>query len=215
MILRQSGTGSAGLTSQRGDPLEATGTRDPRASLAFAVPLGSALGLKPRLELALPLGNRSAYASAGSWTFAPGLPVEWRLGQATVGAELALRLRRSVELGSLRWGSQAVAKVGVSLALLPAGLLAISAESLLLPPLVRASSERGKALGVTTRLLPAEWLLSVRSRPCRSQPWTLALATGAGLALSSESSAFGSQRFVAPTGPGLRVLAEVRYAPRD
>jgi OOP family OmpA-OmpF porin len=215
VVLRQSGTGSAGITSQRGDPLDPTATRDPRVSLAYAAALTPSLGVKPRLELALPLGNKSAYASAGSVVLAPALPIQWRLGPFAASAELALRLKQSVELGSLRWGSQAVTALGLSLEVLPRELVEIGAELMLLPSLGNASSARGAALGVETSLLPAEWLLSVRSRPRTDEPWTLALAAGAALALSSQSSATGEQRFVAPTGPGLRLLAEVRYTPRD
>lgn len=215
VILHQRGTGSAGLTSQRADPLDPTATRDPRVSLAYAATLTRSLGVKPRLELGLPLGDRSAYASAGSVTFAPGLPVEWRLGPFAAGAELALRLRRSVELGSVRWGSQASSTLALSLDLLPNQGALLGVELFLLPSLVNASSARARALSVETRLLPAEWLVSLRTRPSADEPWTAALAAGAGLALSSESSPAGSQRFVAPTSPGLRLLAEVRYAPRD
>jgi hypothetical protein len=215
VILRQSGTGSEGLTSQRGDSLDKAATRDPRLSLGYAAALTPSLGVKPRLELSLPLGNRSAYASTGSVVLAPAFPAQWRFGPATASAELALRLRRSVELGSIRWGSQAVTTLGLSLEVLPHELAVLGAELLLFPSLVDASSARAKTLALETRLLPAEWLLSVRSRPHADEPWTAALAAGAGLALSSDSSPAGERRFVAPTSPGLRVLAEVRYTPAE
>lgn len=213
LMLRQSGTGSGGLTSQRSDPLEPTATRDPRVSLGYAAALSESLAFKPRIELALPLGSREGYASAGSVTFAPALPAEWRAGRFRTGAELALRLRRSVELGSVRWGSQGLAVLGLSLEVLPHELLLLGAELMALPSLVNANSARSHAFGVETRLLPAEWLVSLRSRPRADEPWTVALAAGAGLALSSASSSAGDERFVAPTSPGVRVLTEVRYAP--
>lgn len=215
VILNQRGAGSAGLTSQRAEPIDATAERDPHVSIARAFEFTSTLGAKPRLELALPLGNRSAYASAGSITFAPALPIEFQSGAFTLGLELGLRLRQSVELGTLRWGSQGSASLGLSLALLPRDLLWLAGELLVLPSLINANSERGRALATESRLLPAEWLFSVRSRPRADEPWTLALAAGAGLALSNESSPAGEERFVAPTSPGLRLLAEVRYAPRE
>lgn len=215
VILRQSGTGNGGLTSQRGEPLEPTATRDPRVSLGYAAALTDSLALKPRLELALPVGSRAAYASAGSVTFAPAIPVEWGFGPVITGAELGLRLRRSVELGSVRWGSQAVGTFGLSLELLPRDLVRLGAELTFLPSLVNGSSARAESFALETRLLPAEWLLSLRSRPKADEPWTLAVAAGAGLALSSQSSPSGSERFVAPTSPGLRLLAELRYAPEE
>lgn len=213
LILRQSGTGSEGLTSQRGDSLDRTATRDPRLGLSYAAALTPALALKPRLELGLPFGNRAAYASAGGLTFAPALPIEWRLGPLTVGAELALRLRRAVELGSVRWGSQAATTLGLYLSVLAQQRLGLGAELFLLPSLVSATSARSRAFSLETRVLPAEWLASVRARPHADEPWTVALGLGAALALSSEASAAGTRHFVAPTGPGLRVLAQVRYAP--
>ncbi len=215
VILHQRGTGSEGLTSLRAEPLDPTAVRDPRVSLAYAAALTASLGVKPRIELALPLGNQAAYASAGSVVFAPALPAQWRFGPLAASAELALRLRRSVELGSVRWGSQAVTALGLSLEVLPRELGVLGAELALFPSLTDASSARARAIAVDTRLLPAEWLFSVRSRLRADEPWTVALAAGAGLALSSESSAAGERRFMAPTSPGLRLLAEVRYTPRE
>lgn len=215
VILHQTGAGSAGLTSQSAGPLDASAERDPHASLAYARELTTSLGIKPRLELTLPFGNRAAYASAGSVVLAPALPLEWQPGAFTLGFELAARLRPSVELGTLRWGSQGSVTLGLSLELLPHELLALSGELFLLPSLGEASSQRARAQAIETRLLPAEWLCSIRSRPAREEPWTVTLAAGAGLALSRSSSATGEDRFLAPTSPGLRLLAALRYAPSE
>jgi hypothetical protein len=213
VILHQTGAGAAGLTSQSGGPLDASAERDPHASLAYAHQFVTGLGVKPRLELTLPLGNRSAYASSGNVVVAPALPLEWQRGAFALGFELGLRLRPSVELGTLRWGSAGSIVLGLSVELLPSELLALSAESFLLPMLGEASSERARAQAIETLLLPAEWLCALHSRPIRDQPWTVALAAGAGLALSRSSSPAGEDRFLAPGSPGLRLLAAVRYAP--
>lgn len=213
VILHQTGAGSAGLTSQNAGPLDASAERDPHASLAYAHQLAPGLGLKPRLELTLPFGNRAAYASAGNVVVAPAVPLEWQRGAFALALELGLRLRPSVALGTLRWGSAGSVVLGVSVELLSNELLALGGELFLLPMLGEASSERARAQAIETHLLPAEWLCSLRSRPVRDEPWTVALAAGAGLALSRSSSPAGEDRFLAPGSPGLRLLAAVRYTP--
>ncbi|MFZ5894165.1 MAG: hypothetical protein ACOY0T_24100 [Myxococcota bacterium] len=213
LVLHQTGAGSEGLTSQRGAPLDPNGARDPRVSLAFSVATGP-VKWKPRVTLALPLGDAEAYASAGRVIVAPAVPVVFRSGRFEQALELGLRLTSSIELASVRMGSQASIGVGTSFEILEKQLLLVGAEAWLLPSLIDNQSARARAFDVTTNLLSAEYLFSLRSKPLAGEPWSVALGAGSSLALSRESSSAGPEYFVAPPGPSLRMLAEVRYAPR-
>ncbi len=215
VVSRQTGAGSQGLTAQASAPLDPVAERDPRLSVARRLRLSESVNLKPRLELALPFGNRAAFASFGTTTFAPALPVHLKLGRFASVAEAGLRARAGVDLGSVHFGSQALFALGVSFEILSQQLLTLNAEAFLLPSLSQASSARGERAGIQTTLLPAEYLFSLRSRPQADAPWSVAVAAGGGLALSTEDSAVGTERFMAPTTPALRLLAEVRYAPSD
>jgi hypothetical protein len=215
MILYQRGAGGAGLDSQRGAPLPRAAVRDPRLSLAYFQQLGSSLAVKPRLELSVPLGDSDAYASSGAFGVAPALPLSWSAGPVAVGAELALRLRPAIELGSLRWGSQAGLGLGVAVDVLPERWLALAAEGFWLRSLIDDDSARAQALGVSSNVAVAEWLASARSHPERGAPWSVALGIGGGLPLSTQIARGETEHFTAPGSPRLRLLAEIRYAPED
>jgi hypothetical protein len=215
VILRQRGTGTLGISSQRGVPLEPTAERDPRLGVARAMSISGTLRAKPRAELAIPAGITRAFASAGAVTLAPGMALEWTLGAVSIGADLALRLRPSATLGSARLGSQAQLALGVSYDVFEQPLLAIGVEAWLAPSLIETTSGAGRASGVETTYLPAEWLLSVRSHPEPRAPWSIALGAGAGLALSHETWNGDTIHFLGPTTPSLRALVEIRYAPTE
>ncbi|MGC4092081.1 MAG: hypothetical protein QM756_30210 [Polyangiaceae bacterium] len=211
LVLRQSGAGSEGLSSQDGASIDRSGERDPRVSLAWALEVGS-FKLKPRLGLSLPFGNREGYLSAGSVVAAPAIPVALKYWRFESVVELGLRLRSGVDLGGVRMGSQASLGLGVSFEVLQRELLLLGAEAFLQPSLVDNRSARAPS-SVDVSLLAAEYVVSVRSRPTNGD-WSVALGAGSALALARESSSAGETRFVAPPGPSLRVLSELRYAPR-
>jgi hypothetical protein len=213
LILRQRGAGSAGLSAQNGPGLTPSAERDPRLSLAYALALGGQVWLKPRLALAVPLGDTTAYASSGAFTVAPALPLGWVHDRFAAAGELGLRLRPAVELGSVRWGSQAELGLGVSVDVLPNRWLAFAAEGFALASLIGSDTARASALGIESDVLVAEWLLSARSFPETGAPWSLALGAGGGVAASTQTTRGDVEHFIAPTSPGLRLLAEVRYAP--
>lgn len=213
VILRQTGSGSQGLTSQTAAPIESTAARDPRISLAAAFGNGG-IGIKPQVTFALPFGSTEAYASAGHVVIAPTLPVSLHHGRFEHALALGARFVPSVDIGSQRIGSQASVALGTSFDILGRELLALCAEGFISQSLAETQSERARLLGVKTRLVSAEYLVSLRSRPRSDEPWTIALGAGSAIAMARQSSAAGHETFVAPPGPGLRLVAEVRYAPR-
>jgi hypothetical protein len=212
VVLHQVGSGSQGITSQNGVPLDPSAERDPRVSVSMGLLFG-ALRLKPHLTLGLPLGNRDGYASSGAFTFAPALPLALRHGRFEHAVEFGFRFRPSVEIGSVRLGSEASIAAGSSLALLADDFLVLAAEAFILPSLVDNRTARAKSFDAKSTLLAAEYVVSLRCRPSARERVTLAIGAGSALALSRQSSPVGDERFVAPGGPALRVLAEVRYTP--
>jgi OmpA-OmpF porin, OOP family len=207
-VLRQTGDGPGAIRSQSAASLPATAVRDPRLGLAYTlidVP-GAALSL--RADIALPFGDRDAYASAGALTAAPSATGRVEVGRVTFGAELGARLRPSVELGNVRQGSQLYAALGLSIALVPE--FRLGAELFALPGLVDSTSARARELGLSVRSLPAEWLASARWSPLPA--FSATLAGGSGLPLATERRNDSSERFLSPTSPAFRALVDFGYA---
>src|SRR5262249_54181703 len=146
--------------------------RDPRIALAIALPPPTpGLALAPRLELALPLGADDAFTSAGAFTFAPGIGAELRLGRLALGADAGARLRRAVDFGAGRFGSERSAALGVAFDLVARERLTLAAEIFALPSLVGSTSARGERADARLTSLPAEWLASVQLIPIPSLPF--------------------------------------------
>lgn len=212
-VLRQRGSGSAGITDQDGPELPRATERDPRLSAAYGVSLTPTFRLKPRLELALPLGDEAAYASEGAVLVAPGVSAEAELGRFAAGGLVAVRARRAVELGSLRWGSQAELALGAAVELLKAPRLTARLEAFALPSLVEATSRRARTLGISVTSIPAEWLASLGLQPDPEAPWFVSAGAGSGLALSAEEREGARFTSFGATTPAFRALLAVRYAP--
>lgn len=212
-VLHQRGSGSEGITSQRAAALASATERDVRLSVAYAAPAGAQFGLKPRFELSVPAGDESAYASEGTLVAAPGLSASAALGRFTLAGLLALRLRRAVELGPVRWGSQAELALAADALVLTRPNIAFTLETFALPSLGSATSRRGRSTDVSVTLIPAEWLASVRIQPDTAEPWFVSAGAGTGLALSAEERAGTRRALFAPTTPAFRGVLSVRYAP--
>jgi hypothetical protein len=211
-VAYQSGTGVEGVTSQSGPPLRAQAMRDPRLSVVYALvqPLDDAgLAAGARLELTLPVGDSGALAGYASPTLAPGLAASFGAGRFTVATDASLRLREAVRFGSIERGSELAAGLGFSVRLFARPLLAPAVELSLRPNLA------GSAPGDPARSfdLPAEWLVSVRLKPCgRDDRFTILAGAGAAVPLSNARHP-GEKRewFAGVTAPTFRALSLVRY----
>lgn len=215
VALYQRGTGDEGITSQRGAPLDSTGERDPRLIIGYSSSLGPGFTVAPRFELALPMGNQAAYAGGAGVALVPALTMEGRFARLRLAADLGVRFRRAVQLGTTRFGSQASLVLGVGWEVVSEDRAWLSAEVFALPSLIDESSQRGRDLGIRTRLVPAEYLVSIGVRPERDAPWTLTAGAGSGLPFSTETFAGSERTFVGPTSPKLRAVLALRYAPQD
>jgi hypothetical protein len=219
VTLRQTGAGVEGVTSQQGSPVTRTVLRDPRIGAGFELvepqPIAH-FAMKLRLTLSLPLGDERALAGERFFVVSPGAAFSVEHGPMFASSELALRLRRSASLGGTRVGSQALAALGAGFSLLGDELLAVCAETWLLPTLSsqeHALPDGARASGV---LAPAEWLLSVRSRPFREHPLSVQLGGGTGLPLSTERRAEAdggveTEHFAGVTSSRFRFVLALRY----
>jgi hypothetical protein len=193
--------------------------RDPRVGIAYSLDDSLAvpgLGLRLAFDASLPLGDRNPFANERSFVVMPNATFGFRHGALLLEVELGARLRRSVDFAGTTLGNQGFVALGVFASLFP-GWLALSAELFGLPPL---SDSRGSAAspGVTSvRLFPAEWLAGVHSSFGHRGPWTLSLAAGSGLPLSSEtresSSGPETSYFTGMTTPDFRSLLVLRFTP--
>lgn len=210
LVLRQTGAGSEGITSQRAPPIDSSAARDPRLTLLRHYSF-SPLELVPRLDLTVPLGDESAYAGDSSFVVAPGAGLAWAIASVTLGLDLGARLRRSVELGTLRYGSSLSVALGARVELFAPDRLWLTAEAWAMPSLIDERSQRARALGTELRALPAEWLASVGYRPVADDPLFLSVAGGSGIPLSEESWNTKSDSFAGAPSPRLRLLALIGY----
>ena len=216
----QTGAGEGSVTSQSGPPVPRNAVRNPRVALAYSLDDAlqtRALGLRVSLEAALPTGDAGAFASEQSFVAAPSVTVSWHPAPLTVTAGFGARLRSPVEFGAVRLGNQGFAAVGVALELFTPGVLALSLEAFGLPPL-SASRAAAAPLRVSDELLfPAEWSAGVHSAFGTSGPWTVSLALGSGLPLSSEtergSNGSTTRRFSGMGTPQVRSLLVLRFSP--
>ncbi len=212
-VVDQRGAGPAALSDQNGPVLPRSAVRDPHVALTRAFPLGPELGVKARVDFGLPFGDSDAFSSSGALTAFPAVAAEWRPSAFAFGAEIGLQLLPSRDLGAARSSSRASFAAGASCIAIERWL-ELSVEGFVRPALADSSSRWGRALGVRTRLVQSEWLASARTRLDPAETWSLALAAGGGVPLSTESSAGARQGFVAPLSPSARWLVELRYVPR-
>ncbi len=209
----QSGTGAEGVTAQQAPPLGSAAVRDPRIGVRWTA-LGSdpkdALALALRLELSPPLGDEEVFAGAAGTSVVPALTFELEAGRFVFGSDIGLRLRSSVDFGTVRKGSEAVLGVGGAFELLTSPRLTLGAEVWLRPGL------SGVPAGAPpdTLDLPAEWLASTVFALTAESPFSLAAAGGSSLPLSSGPSADGtSESFSGVTAPRFRALLALRFTP--
>jgi hypothetical protein len=178
---------------------------------ALGVDPGDAFALGTRVEVTLPAGNAALFAGSPGPTLAPAVTAEIDAGRLVAGADLGLRLRKGVDFGTVRKGSEAVLGAGVAFEALPSPLLSFGIEAWLRPGLA------GKPAGVDTGELdfPAEWLVQATYAWDPQGPFSLTLGGGSGLPLSSSPGPDGETAHVSGvTAPAFRALFALRVTPR-
>lgn len=216
----QTGAGVQGITTQHAEPLRAQALRDPRLGASFQLLQGVSrwsLSSRATLRLALPLGTDDALAGDRSFVLAPGTTWVAEPAPFFAAVHVGARVRAVTQLGSARLGSQLVASLGLGIDIFPYELLSVSAEASLLPVLTSQASRAPNGAAVEGRLIPAEWLLSARSRPLRATNLSVQLGAGTGMPLSAEErttpdGTTESDHFAGITTPRYRIVLALRYA---
>ena len=217
--LAQSGTGVAGITAQTAAPLPDQALRDPRLGmgillLRMTLPHSTRFALKSRLQVSVPLGQEQHLAGERSFVSAPTVALALERGAWFAGGEFGARLRQVSRLADARVGSQLVSSLGVGFELLRPEVLAVALEAWMLPTLVAQDSALPPHDPVSTSLVPAEWLASLRFAPLWRGNLAFQLGGGGPLPLSSERAGGGRTRhFAGVTTPRFRIVAALRYAP--
>jgi hypothetical protein len=213
VTLARSGVGVSPLTDQRTTALSGSSFGDVRAGAAFRMlraPPEQGLGFRvaARLDLALPTGDKQAFAGERTLVVAPAVSGVLESGRWFAGAELGARLRGANDLAGSRVGSQLLVALGAGASLLDQGALSVQIEAIALPTTaaqhqlgyVAASGQR-EVVGSGTALVPAEWLLSLRALFTPS----ISANAGAGGALPF----FGASDM---TAPRFRLVLALRFA---
>jgi hypothetical protein len=217
--LYQTGAGSGGVSSQTAPPLERNAVRNPRLGLGYSLDDALAIpgvGLRLGFDASLPLANESEFAGERSVVAMPSATLSLQTGPLKLGASLGARLRGALDFAGVRLGNQGFGALGLGFEVLDPGLLFLSLEAFALPSLGSSLAASGNGAVSSESLIPAEWLLSVHSSFEKQGAWTLSLAAGSGIPLSSEtretSTGSSTARFLGLGTPDFRSLVVLRFA---
>ncbi len=164
--------------------------------------------LAGRLELSLPTGDDDAFVSARSTVFSPSLSLEQRLDRFCWSAEAGGRIRTASQLADARIGTQVLAALGASVDILDDAWLSAALEAIALFTVDPQGAAEGTDRATSaeddraTHLIPAEWLLSVRSAGLADGRLATSLGGGGPIPTGPEP---------AVTTPLFRLMAAVHY----
>lgn len=229
----QNGSGSESVSSQNPTPIEASGLGDLRLALRTQLPGKSRyFDWTLRLEMTLPTGNEAAYLGSTGATEAVTTNLAFHYDRLLVIADFGGRVTKAQRFADVVMGPHLLVGLGVALDILPKEWLTLAIEGQARPMLsstsALVSTDSAATRSRATAVIPAEWMLSVSSRPFQfssvsSHPTNLpiwvSLGAGTGLGLSQreveKTSTFDSapieprlaESFYAPTSPKLTVSA--------
>jgi hypothetical protein len=140
--------------------------------------------------------------------FAPSLAADYRLWRMFFGADLGARIRPVTEFAGARIGSQITTALGAGFDILPRDLLSLLLEGRAYANLPEQHTSQQSAFGIRSvpngeTIIPAEWLLGLRSAPAFAGDISFYGGGGGPIPLSSEPT----------TVPRFRFILGVTYAP--
>jgi hypothetical protein len=218
MSLNQAGAGSEALSTQAPKTIEQFGFGDLRLGLRTRLPkFADVFAWTLRFEVTLPTGDERSYLGEGSATETVATNVALSLGQVLIVGDLGAKVVKPRRVADVRLGSQLLTGLGVAYRVLSEDQLTVSTEGLLRPVLVDSpqltSTDDTQTTFHTKRVLPAEWRVSVSSRPSSAPVW-FSLGAGTALAFSSRNNGGAEhgrvdQQFIAPTSPRFSITTSV------
>jgi len=152
--------------------------------------------------MSAPTGDRTQYAGDRTAVFVPSLAADYRRGRWFAGAEIGVRARPNESLLGATVGTQGVISLGVGYDLLKrAQLLGVMVEARALPTFAAQQGVTETQEGLITQgsspaLIPAEWMLSVRSSPLKSGDFAIQAGGGGPIPLTDGNLTVPRFRFV-------------------
>jgi hypothetical protein len=221
ITLVQTGAGTSPLTGGR--PIRDTAVRDLRFGFAYAlIPrerislekaaeeggAGKGFALATRLTMSAPIGDNTDFAGERTMVFAPSFAADYRVWRMFFGADLGARFRPVTEFAGARIGSQITTALGAGFDILPRDVLAVLLEGRAYVNLAEQHTSQQSAFGIRSvpngeTIVPAEWLLGLRSAPVFNGDLSFYGGGGGPIPLSGEPT----------TVPRFRFVLGVTYAP--
>lgn len=221
VTLVQTGSGTSALTGGRA--LKDTAVRDLRFGFAYAlVPReridlqkaaeaggpGKGFAVATRFTVSAPIGDNTDFAGERTAVFVPSVAADYRVWRMFFGAELGARLRPATELAGARVGSQLTSALGAGFDILPRDVLSVLLEGRAYVNLAEQHTSQQSAFGITSRpngetIVPAEWMLGVRSAPVLGGDVSFFGGGGGPIPISSSPI----------TVPRFRFVLGISYAP--
>jgi len=215
----QDGAGMSPITA--GARLRDTAIRDPRLGVTFAIlprprtapelqaKQGRVFGLAGRFVLSAPAGDESQFAGERSAVFAPSISGDYRRGRAFAGIEIGMRLRPTASLSGARVGTQITSGLAAGYDILPKELLSATAEARVLYNIPKQADVLQSPQGLFStindkHIIPAEWMVGVRSAPFLAGDVSVSLGGGGAIPIGDP----------AITRPRMRFLLGITYAPQ-
>ncbi|MCB9591020.1 MAG: hypothetical protein H6718_36785 [Polyangiaceae bacterium] len=208
LVVYQTGAGTKAITDRDADPIATTALVDPRLEGRYRLWEGEPGNLDAGAIVVFPLGNQDAHAGEPSLVFAPELIWGVRVGAFSLGAEVGVRLRKSVDLGNASYGSQLSVALAADAELLERWL-SLAAEAQLLSGFAPRTTQLDPSTRTSHLERPAEWLAGVRSEPISRLQ--LSLLAGTALPLGSETSGNASESFASLGAARFHGVFDLRY----
>lgn len=223
ITLVQTGAGTSPLTGGRA--IRDTAVRDMRFGFAYAlVPReridlqkaadeggpGKGFALATRLTFSAPIGDNTDFAGERTMVLAPSIAADYRVWRMFFGADLGGRIRPVTEFAGARVGTQLTTALGAGFEILPRDMLSVLLEGRAYVNFPEQHTSQQSAFEITSRpngetIVPAEWLLGLRSAPV----------------LGGDVSFFGGGGGPIPITPGpvtvprFRFVLGITYAPMN
>jgi len=224
ITLVQTGAGTSPITGGRA--IRDTAVRDMRFGLAYAlVPRartdlqkaadeggpGKGFALASRLTVSAPIGDNTDFAGERTAVFMPSLAGDYRVWRMFFGAEVGARIRPVTEFAGARVGTQLTTALGAGFDILRQDYLSVLLEGRAYVNFAEQHTSQQNAFGRIDsipngrNIIPAEWLLGLRSAPVLGGD--IAFFAGGGGPIPLTESPI--------TVPRFRFVLGVTYAPTN